>query len=77
MGAFLFVRDRMQALLDPTRRTLRYAGRPEAASPSTGSGARHKQEQAAVLDDAFHGGTLMARRYRVVARKRKLPADVQ
>jgi 2-oxoglutarate dehydrogenase E1 component len=77
MGAFLFVRDRMQPLLDQTNRTLRYAGRPEAASPATGSVARHKQEQAAVIADAFQGGTVMARRYRVVPKKRKLPADVQ
>ena len=77
MGAFLFVRDRMQPLLDPTRRALRYAGRPEAASTATGSGARHKQEQAAVIADAFQGGTVMARRYRVVPKKRKLPANVQ
>jgi 2-oxoglutarate dehydrogenase E1 component len=77
MGAFLFVRDRMQPLLDPTRRALRYAGRPEAASTATGSGARHKQEQAAVVADAFQGGTVMARRYRVVPKKRKLPANVQ
>jgi 2-oxoglutarate dehydrogenase E1 component len=77
MGAFLFVRDKMQPLLDNTRRVLRYAGRNEAASPSTGSSARHKQEQASVVDDAFQGGTMTQRRYRVVARKRKIPADVQ
>ena len=77
MGAFLFVRDRMQPMLEASRRILRYAGRPEAAAPSTGTSSRHKQEQAAVIDDAFRGGTMLTRKYRVVARKRKVPADVQ
>lgn len=31
----------------------RYAGRPTAASPATGSHKRHVQEQAALLDDAL------------------------
>ncbi len=70
-GAFLFVRDRLEAMLAQTRRTLRYAGRPEAASPSTGSAKRHAQEQAAVLEDAFSGGSpLRPRRYRVVEKRR-------
>jgi multifunctional 2-oxoglutarate metabolism enzyme len=70
MGAFIFVRDRMEQLLSGTRRTLRYAGRPEAASPSTGSGKRHAQEQAAVIEDAFSGGSpTRPRRYRVVPRQ--------
>ena len=77
MGAFLFVRDKMQPILDASRRILRYAGRPESAAPSTGTSSRHKQEQAAVVDDAFQGGTMLTRKYRVVARKRKVPADVQ
>jgi 2-oxoglutarate decarboxylase len=77
MGAFLFVHDKMQPMLDASRRILRYAGRPEAAAPSTGTSSRHKQEQAAAIDDAFNGGTMLTRKYRVVARKRKVPADVQ
>ena len=36
MGAFLFVRDKMQPMLDASRRVLRYAGRPEAAATATG-----------------------------------------
>jgi 2-oxoglutarate dehydrogenase E1 component len=70
-GAWMFVRDKMQPLLDSSRRILRYAGRPEAAAPSTGSLKRHLQEQAAVIDDAFAGGTFKPRRYRVVPKKRK------
>jgi 2-oxoglutarate dehydrogenase E1 component len=70
-GAWMFVRDKMQPMLDSSRRVLRYAGRPEAAAPSTGSLKRHLQEQAAVIEDAFAGGTFKPRRYRVVPKKRK------
>jgi 2-oxoglutarate dehydrogenase E1 component len=69
-GAWTFVRDRMQPLLDPSRRVLRYAGRPESAAPSTGSLKRHLHEQAAVLEDAFAAGAFKPRRYRVVPKKR-------
>ena len=39
MGAWRFVADRMEALLDSTGRTLAYVGRNESASPATGVGA--------------------------------------
>ncbi|MBI4893701.1 MAG: multifunctional oxoglutarate decarboxylase/oxoglutarate dehydrogenase thiamine pyrophosphate-binding subunit/dihydrolipoyllysine-residue succinyltransferase subunit, partial [Acidobacteria bacterium] len=71
MGAFLFVRDRMEQMLMATRRPLRYAGRQEMAAPSAGSAKRHAQEQAAVIADAFSGGTVRLRRYRVVAKGQK------
>ena len=67
-GAWFFVRDKLQPMLDSTRRTVLYAGRPESASPATGSHKRHNQEVAALLDDAFTTGTIRHRRYRVVAR---------
>ncbi len=70
-GAFLFVRDRMEQMLMATRRPLRYAGRQEMAAPSAGSAKRHAQEQAAVIADAFSGGTVRTRRYRVVAKEQK------
>jgi len=68
-GAWMFVRDRLQPMLDSTRRTLLYAGRPEAASPAAGSYKRHTQEVSALIDDAFTSGTVRTRRYRVVARE--------
>jgi len=45
---------------------LRYAGRPSAASPATGSAKRHKQEQAQLIDEALtiglpHVGRIAAR----------------
>ena len=35
--------------------SVRYVGRPAAASPATGSYPKHLQEQAAVLDEALRG----------------------
>jgi 2-oxoglutarate dehydrogenase E1 component len=53
MGPWHFIRDQIQPLLDPTGREVRYVGRPESASPATGSGKRHQQEQAAIIEDAL------------------------
>ena len=49
MGAWRFMRDRFEAI----GRELRYMGRPESASPATGSGKRHQQEQSAILAEAL------------------------
>jgi 2-oxoglutarate dehydrogenase E1 component len=52
MGAWTFVRERLQQLLRPGLR-LRYAGRRESASTATGSLRVHRAEQQAILDAAF------------------------
>jgi 2-oxoglutarate dehydrogenase E1 component len=54
MGAWGFVRERIQAALLPTQQ-LTYAGRPEAASPAVGSMAIHRKEQATLVATAFAG----------------------
>ncbi|MGH0037252.1 MAG: 2-oxoglutarate dehydrogenase E1 component [Myxococcota bacterium] len=54
MGAWTFVRERIQDLLLPGEK-LAYAGRIPAASPATGSMRIHKQEQAGLLEAAFDG----------------------
>jgi 2-oxoglutarate dehydrogenase E1 component len=54
MGAWTFVRERIQGALLP-RQKLAYAGRRESASPAVGSMRVHKQEQAALLAAAFLG----------------------
>ena len=46
MGAWSFVRGRIP-------RPLVYAGRPEAASPASGSARNHREEQAALIAAAF------------------------
>ncbi len=54
----------------------RYAGRPSAASPATGSHKRHVAEQAALIDDAFTlgkkaMGRIQSRKAAVEARQKK------
>jgi 2-oxoglutarate dehydrogenase E1 component len=55
-GAWTFVDRRIEAVLErinhKTKRVL-YAGRPEAASPATGSYKQHNKEQAKLLADAL------------------------
>jgi len=48
MSGFFFVAERLRALLGEGQ-TLRYAGRPDSASPAVGSARIHKREQAALL----------------------------
>jgi 2-oxoglutarate dehydrogenase E1 component len=72
MGAWRFMRESIQPLLDGTRREIRYVGRPESASPATGSGKRHQQEQAEIVGDALTLGAIsQTRRVRLVARRKK------
>jgi 2-oxoglutarate dehydrogenase E1 component len=55
MGAWRFLREQIQPLLDDSGREVRYVGRSESASPATGSHKRHLQEQAEILDEALGG----------------------
>ncbi len=52
MGAWSFVAPRLQALL-PERAILRYAGRPERASPAEGYPTAHAAEQARIVAEAL------------------------
>jgi len=53
MGAWRFVNEHMQPILDSTQRVLRYAGRAASASPASGSLRRHQEELAELLEQAF------------------------
>ncbi len=53
MGGWRFVRENLMDMLESTRRTPFYAGRPESASPAVGTSKRHEQEQRLIVDDAF------------------------
>jgi len=67
MGPWRFMQEQIQPLLAPTSRVLRYVGRPESASPATGSGRRHQEEQAAITDEAMSERPLIeSRRVRLV-----------
>jgi 2-oxoglutarate dehydrogenase E1 component len=72
MGAWRFMREWFEPVLEPARRTLVYVGRAEAASPAAGSIKRHQQEQAEVVDAAFDARALVkSRRVRVIAKRKK------
>jgi 2-oxoglutarate dehydrogenase E1 component len=70
MGAWRFVQEQMQPILDPSRRTLRYIGRLESASPSAGSLKRHQQETAELLEEAFAAEIKTEPKRRSARRKR-------
>jgi 2-oxoglutarate dehydrogenase E1 component len=53
MGAWRFVQEQIQPILEPGNRTIRYAGRAASASPATGSLKRHQQEVTELLEAAF------------------------
>jgi len=70
MGAWRFIEEQIQPLLNATGRELRYVGRPESAAPATGSGKRHQQELAELLADAMSEGPVtQSRRVRLVGRR--------
>jgi 2-oxoglutarate dehydrogenase E1 component len=71
MGAWRFVQEQVQPLLNGTKRTLRYAGRPESASPSAGSLKRHQQEQQELLEEAFAAAPLERKARRWAPKKKK------
>ena len=52
MGAWTYVRDRLQAELRPNQKLI-YAGRRANASTATGSMRIHRAEQAALINHAF------------------------
>jgi 2-oxoglutarate dehydrogenase E1 component len=54
MGPWSFVRERIQDLLGADQE-LAYAGRRESASPATGSGRLHREQQAELVAAAFNG----------------------
>ncbi|MBI1791244.1 MAG: multifunctional oxoglutarate decarboxylase/oxoglutarate dehydrogenase thiamine pyrophosphate-binding subunit/dihydrolipoyllysine-residue succinyltransferase subunit [Acidobacteria bacterium] len=72
MGPWRFVREKIQPLLEDTRRELIYVGRAESAAPAAGSAKRHAQEQAEIVAEALTLGQAGARpRVRLVPRRKK------
>ncbi len=55
MGAWSFLRDRLEDALQPDQRLV-YAGRPDTASPAAGSIRVHRLEQTAVIAQTFGDG---------------------
>lgn len=75
MGPWHFIQDQIQPLLDDSRRKLRYAGRPESASPSAGSLKRHQQEQIDLIEEAFSSTPVVRKTRRLVPRKKREQTD--
>jgi 2-oxoglutarate dehydrogenase complex dehydrogenase (E1) component-like enzyme len=71
MGAWRFVQEQMQPLLEAYRRMLRYIGRPESASTSAGSLKRHQEEQVDLVDSAFAAEIKSPVRKRRMARRKR------
>jgi 2-oxoglutarate dehydrogenase E1 component len=70
MGIWRFMRSFVQPMLEPSRRKIRYIGRPESASPAGGSYKRHEQEQAEIVESAFAEERVApVKKQRVVRRK--------
>ena len=71
MGSWIFIQDQLQPVLDLSKRTLRYIGRGESASPSAGSLKRHQEEQAYIVEEAFAEAPLPKKTRRLVPKKKK------
>ena len=52
MGAWTFVRDRLQSIIGD-KTPLHCAARPEAASPAVGSPRIHRAQLKTLLDEAY------------------------
>jgi len=70
MGAWIFMRTRLQRIMANEARALGYAGRPESATTAPGSAKVHAREQAELLDQAFAPPSI-ARRWRKRLVKRR------
>jgi 2-oxoglutarate dehydrogenase E1 component len=61
MGAWSWLEPRLREVL-PSGVSLRYAGRPERASPAEGYPAAHKAEQERIITEALQGGDKVRKR---------------
>ena len=71
MGPWRFMQDQIQPVLNDSKRTLRYIGRLDSASPSAGSLKRHQQEHADLLEEAFSAVPVPRKTRRLVPKKKK------
>jgi 2-oxoglutarate dehydrogenase E1 component len=72
MGPWRVMREYFDSVLEPSHRQVRYVGRPESASPASGSGKRHQQEQAAIVNDSLTAGAITdTQKVRLISRRKK------
>jgi len=73
MGGWRVLSDFIQPLLEPSRRTLRYIGRPESASPAAGSYKTFQKEQADIIEASFSSDRVSPiKKVRIVKRRAKV-----
>ncbi|MDZ4798522.1 MAG: multifunctional oxoglutarate decarboxylase/oxoglutarate dehydrogenase thiamine pyrophosphate-binding subunit/dihydrolipoyllysine-residue succinyltransferase subunit [Bryobacteraceae bacterium] len=72
MGPWRFMLENFLPLMETNRRAIRYAGRPEYASPAAGTMKRHEMEQTELVNDAFapRPVTRGPRRLKIVQKKK-------
>jgi 2-oxoglutarate dehydrogenase E1 component len=77
MGAWYFVEEQMQPIINPgantgqLRRRLRYVGRATAASPAAGAHKVHNDQQEALVNEAFSNAPGVVRKARRLVRKKR------
>jgi len=77
MGAWFFLEEQMQSVINPgggggpIRRQLRYVGRPTAASPAAGAHKVHRDQQEALVEEAFASTPVVVPKARRLVRKKR------
>jgi 2-oxoglutarate dehydrogenase complex dehydrogenase (E1) component-like enzyme len=71
MGAWRFVQEQLQPILDPAQRVLKYAGRAPSASTASGSLKRHQEELAELLAQAFSAEIKLDTKRKSPARRKR------
>jgi 2-oxoglutarate dehydrogenase E1 component len=70
MGAWYFVEEQLQDLIERCRRSLKFVGRPAAASPATGAHKVHIEQQQHLVEEAFATAPIVRKAKRLVRKKR-------
>ena len=70
MGAWYFVEEQLQDLLTGGRRTVKFVGRPAAASPAVGAHKVHSEQQQHIVEEAFATAPIVRKAKRLVRKKR-------
>jgi 2-oxoglutarate dehydrogenase complex dehydrogenase (E1) component-like enzyme len=71
MGAWYFVERQLQDLIKGRSRTLKYVGRPTAASPGAGAHKVHSEQQRQIVEDAFATAPVVRKAKRLVRKTKQ------
>jgi 2-oxoglutarate dehydrogenase E1 component len=70
MGAWYFVEEQLQDMIERGRRSLRFVGRPAAASPAAGAHKVHVEQQQHLVNEALATAPIVRKAKRLVRKKR-------